>query len=159
VKKHNSALVYILKALIPYSHANLALSFKPSVFFNELEEKSNKSYKTLENAYYKAIKDGLIRMDTENIPRLTEKARSNIKLYKPTRLDKGAKMLIIFDIPESERWKRRHLRLLLKELSFQKVQQSVWICGYDFREYLTAEIKQYGLQDYVKVFECNPIHA
>lgn len=65
--------------------------------------------------------------------------------------------MVIFDIPENERNLRDHLRLLLKELKFKKVQQSVWVCKYDFREYITAEIKENGLQKYVQVYESRKI--
>lgn len=144
---------YLLKALIPYSKANLELSFKPNTFFNELEKLDNINERTLRSAFYRAQKRGLISVDSGGTPRLTVKGVAATKTYKPTKLRKDAYILLIFDIPESERRKRDHLRALLRELSFKKIQQSVWACRYDHREYLAAEIKEYGLENYVIVYE------
>jgi PaaX-like protein len=174
VKSHkelpNSALRYILEALIPYSEANLKLAFKPNQFFNDLEniekqkawqserQHDTKIYprNTLRNAFYKAKKNGLVTVDHDGNPRLTEKGRQQIKPYQAVKLDKSARLMVI-DVPENERVKRRHLRTLLKELDFEMVQQSVWISSYDHRALLKSEIKEYGLQKYVRVFECAQI--
>lgn len=144
---------YLLKALIPYSKANLELSFKPNRFFNELEKLDNINRRTLRSAFYRAQKRGLITIDSEGIPRLTCRGIAATKTYKPKKLGRNAYILLIFDIPESERKKRDHLRALLRELSFKKIQQSVWACRYDHREYLAAELKEYGLENYVLIYE------
>jgi len=111
---------YVLKAFIPYSKENLKLSFKPRLFFNELEKKTRVKERTLRSAYRRAINKGFIEVDNDNIPRLTKKGRLKLKPYAPSRLGKDAKIVIVFDIPEAERNKRNHLRLLLHELSFKK---------------------------------------
>lgn len=152
-----SVLTYILSGLVPFSEANLKLLFKPNLFFDDIEKISRKRRQTIRNAYYKSIRDGLIIIDDEGIPRLTEKGRAKIVRYKPVKLSGDAKLLIIFDIPEAERSKRRHLRLLLKELKFTQIQKSVWSTPYDHRRYIKAEIKQYGLENYVKVYEAQPL--
>ncbi|MGH9857405.1 MAG: hypothetical protein ACRD4B_06130, partial [Acidobacteriota bacterium] len=54
----------------------------------------------------------------------------------------------------SERVKRRHLRTLLRELKFKKIQQSVWVSEYDTQEFIKSEIKAFGLEQYVHVYEC-----
>jgi len=157
----------MLEALIPYTKANLKLSFKPNSFFNELEridrqkawqkQKANQQHtykkENLRNAFYRAKAKGFIVMDEAGNPRLTDLGRKFIQPYMPKKLGKSAKLLIIFDIPEPERYKRRHLRTLLKELKFSKVQQSVWSTSYDHREIIEAEIKALSLQKYVQVYE------
>lgn len=157
-KKYSSATHYILAGLIPYTESNIKLSFKPSEFFNDLDKLDNvkASRKVLQNAYYRAIKRGLVVFDEVGIPRLTPKAIRKIKPFKPKKL-KSSKLMIIFDIPEAEKYKRNHLRTLLKELSFKQVQKSVWMSEYDTREYLHMEIKQYGLHPYVQIFEARSI--
>lgn len=144
---------YLLKALIPYSKANMQLAFKPNAFFNELEKKDRINERSLRSAFYRAEKKGLLTMDADGIPRLTFKGIAATKTYRPSKLDNNAHLLLIFDIPESERTKRDHLRALLRELSFKKIQQSVWASKYDHRQYLAAEIKEYGLENYVVVYE------
>ncbi len=157
MNKPNDTTRFILEAFIPYTRANLLLSFKPSLFFNELEKRSGRNKRTLESAYYRLIRKGLIELDENRIPRLTDKGRRKTKLYKPEKLELGARLIVIFDIPEEQRMKRRRLRLLLRELSFRRVQQSVWETSFDHREYLRAEIAEMHLQEHVKVYEAAQI--
>lgn len=153
-KKYKSHAHYILSALLPYTEANIKLSFKPSAFFNDLEKldqvKANK--KSLQTTYYRLIKRGLIVIDDTGMPRLTKKGIDQVKPYKTKKL-KGSSLMVIFDIPEQESFKRRRLRTLLKELSFKQVQKSVWESRFDHRDYLRAEIEKMQLQEYVKVYE------
>ena len=157
-KKYRSSTHYILSGLIPYSEANLKLAFKPNAFFNDLEKlgeiKANKA--ALKTAYYRAIKQGLVVIDGGGIPRLTDKGLRQTKKYQPQKL-KNATLMIVFDIPEAEKAKRQRLRLLLRELSFQQIQKSVWMSEFDHREYIRAEIKDFGLETYVELFEARPI--
>lgn len=157
VKKIDETTRFVLEAFVPYAKADFLLNFKPSAFFNELEKKSGRKRRSLESAYYRLIKKGLIELDDKRIPRLTEKGRRKAMSYKPQRLKFGAHLIVIFDIPEEERRKRRRLRQLLQELSFRKVQQSVWETEYDHREYLRAEIAEMNLQEHVRVYEAAQI--
>jgi len=61
--------------------------------------------------------------------------------------------MLVFDIPEDERHKRDRLRLLLRELSFEQVQKSVWTSENDHRDYIRAEIHDFGLDEYVQLYE------
>jgi DNA-binding transcriptional regulator PaaX len=155
--KYPSTILYILAALVPYTEPNLKLSFKPSQFFNDLERLSKNGVKagTIRTTYHRALKQGLVKLDG-NIPRLTEKGRHKIKPYHAKKL-KGAQLMITFDIPEKERQKRTHLRLLLKELSFKQVQKSVWMSQNDHRKYLAAEINAHKLEKYVEIFEARSV--
>ena len=152
-RQQDTALEYVLKALIPYSQPNLKLVFSPYRFFAELEQITYKKKQTLKNVYYKAQKQGFIEIDGHSTPRLTEKGKKQIKPYQPKYLGSSAKLIVMFDIPENDRWKRHQLRLLLKELSFRQVQKSVWESRHDHRAYLKAEIKRFRLDDHVLVYE------
>lgn len=157
-KKYYSTTHYVLSSLIPYTEANLKLAFKPNAFFNDLEKldviKANK--KALKTAYYRAIRQGLIEVNADRIPRLTEKGIRKTKKFRPKKL-KGARLMIIFDIPEDERFKRQRLRTLLRELSFEQIQKSVWMSEFDHREYIRAEIKDFGLEGCIELFEARTI--
>lgn len=118
----------------------------------ELEKQSKIKSKTLDSSFRRLVKRGLVVFDDNGQPCLTEKAFLRTKSFQPTKL-KGSHLIIIFDIPEKERHLRSHLRLLLKELSFKMVQQSVWSCEYDYKEYLAAEIHDYALDRYVILYE------
>jgi FPC/CPF motif-containing protein YcgG len=148
-----SSLEYVLRGLIPYTDANLKLTFRPYLFFRDLDKIAYAKKRSLQNAYYKALRDGLIEMDDENVPRLTKKGWRKVRPYSPKELGKNARLMVIFDIPEQEAWKRKHLWRLLRELKFQQIQKSVWASPYDHRELLAAEVKQYGLEEYVQVYE------
>jgi len=45
--------------------------------------------------------------------------------------------LVIFDIPEERKTVRRHLRLLMRECGFLRVQDSVWLYPHDCEELVT----------------------
>lgn len=153
-KKYRSPMHYILAGLIPYSEANIKLSFKPNAFFNDLEKldriKANK--KALKATYYRAINKGYIKIDQQAAPVLTKKGKFKLALYAPKKL-KNAKLMVIFDIPELERAKRSYLRVLLRQLKFRQVQKSVWVTDYDFRDYVIYESEQYGFRKYLKIYE------
>lgn len=155
-KISKSATRYVLEALIPYTEANLKLAFKPGLFFADLEKISSKNNQTIKNAYYKLIRDGIVEIDDDNIPRLTQKGMRDARLYKPEKL-KGAELLVIFDIPEEQKYYRQHIRLLLKELKFRQVQKSVWASRFNFREIIQAEIERYDLDSFVIVYEARKL--
>ncbi len=153
MRKLSPSTRYVLEALLPYTDANLKLAFKPSAFFYELSKRSKLKNEAYKSAFYRAIKQGLVVVDEFGAPRLTEKGRQGMELYKPLRLGRDAHLIVIFDIAESDRGKRDHLRALLRELSFVKVQQSVWASRYDHRNLLQAEIAELNLQENVIVYE------
>jgi len=160
-----SSLRYVLESLVPYTDANLKISFAPSVFFRDLEnidrqktmrstDSRQKKYSlgAIKNAYYRAIRSGYI--ETENgIPKLTRKAKLAIEPYEPKRLGDKACIMVAFDIPEKLRSRRNQLRLLLKELRFRPVQQSLWSSSYDHRKILKVELKNLDIDKYVHVYE------
>ena len=54
----------------------------------------------------------------------------NFKLKKPKRWD-GKFRILIFDVAEKRRYKRDRLRFLLRQMGFERIQQSVWAYPYD----------------------------
>lgn len=56
--------------------------------------------------------------------------RLKVEKYK-SKWD-GLWRLVIYDIPEKQRYKRDALRRYLKELGFGKIQESCWVSPYDF---------------------------
>lgn len=152
-KLPKSALEYVLKGLIPYTEANIKLTFKPALFFNDLAKISRAKRPAIKNAYYRAQRQGLVAFDDTGIPRLTLEGQRRAQPFVAAQLGNEAQLMVMFDIPEDVAWKRRRLRSLLHELGFEQVQKSIWRSQYDYREILAAEIKQYDLQAYVLVYE------
>ena len=151
-----SSTQYLLCGLVPYTEPNLKLTFMPSKFFAELEQRDKIKQNTARNAFYRALKSGLIEQDSYGNVCLTEKGKKRISTFKAKKL-KNAQLMIIFDIPEIERWKRQHLRNLLKELEFKQIQKSVWVTSFDHKKLLTQEIAHLDMKDCIKLFECSPI--
>lgn len=151
----DTALRYVLEALIPYSEANLQLVFKPNVFFNELKKRQDGraySRSALSKAYYRARQSKMVTIDTNGRPLVSELALQKLKPYEPQLLA-NSRLMVIFDIPEQQKHLRQQLRLLLRELKFVKIQQSVWGSDYDSRDILAQEIARLEIQHYVELFE------
>ncbi len=60
--------------------------------------------------------------------------------------------VVIFDIPETARLARVLFRKLLKEASFKKLQQSVWISNCDAHDIMIKFIKEQKIDKWVNVF-------
>mgnify|MGYP003590405276 CR=1 FL=1 len=154
----HSTLKYVLEGLVPYTDANLKLSFKPGLFFADLENisKQKNSISSFKQAYYRAINKGLIVI-VDGIPELTAKGRKKITTFKPSKLDKNTYLMITFDIPESERYKRDRLRTILQTLDFKQTQKSIWVTKLDYYEILKLEIEYSQLESFVKIYEAKEI--
>lgn len=150
-----SALLFVLKGLIPYTKENMMLAFKPNTFFNELEKISRYKKWTLEKAFYEAQRQKLIEKDA-NIVKLTEAGKKIVRPFVAQRLANGAKLMVIFDIPEDRSVVRARFRRILKQLSFEQVQKSVWITPYDHEDSVKEIVSELELQDYVQLYECSP---
>ncbi|MEX0748735.1 MAG: CRISPR-associated endonuclease Cas2 [Candidatus Saccharimonadales bacterium] len=152
MKRLSPSTAYILKALIPYTRPNLLLSFTPNKFFNELEKHSKYKKKTLQSAYYRSVKSGLIELDLQRRPSLTKEGRRQLQAGEPAKLKDGRYLVVAFDIPETDRHKRRFIRTLLRELGFEQVQKSVWVSRYRYGQYLKQECRASDLEKYVRIF-------
>lgn len=156
-KLPDSSLRYVLESLLPYSRANMHLTFSPVKFFDDLEQishtKSN-SYKreTLRRSYHQAVDRGYIDIQPDGTPALSADGRHAIEPYRPTKLPRS-ELLVIFDIPESRRRQRDQFRLLLRELKFQQIQKSVWSSPFDSREVIMQATKELQVQKYIELRE------
>jgi DNA-binding transcriptional regulator PaaX len=148
--KH-SAMIYLLKALLPYSRQNVLLNYKPRQFFYELARSSHYNETTLKTTFYRARKAGYVAGG--EIPRLTRHGRQKLQPFIAEKLGPNARLMVIFDIPEHTAYLRRRFRAILRELEFTQVQQSVWMTSYDHREYIRETIKELELEDYVQLYE------
>lgn len=100
----------------------------------------------------RAHKDGLIIM-SDKVPKLTEKGMKKARPFAAQKLRKDARLLVVFDIPESRAPMRQEFRQLLKQLDFTYVQQSVWVTEYDHRDILKEAIREFEFQDCVITYE------
>lgn len=158
IMKKYSATYYLLSALVPYTEANMAFSFIPSAFFQELANRHKMSKNNFTTTYKRAIDTGLLAVGTDEIPRLTTKALRQLAPYSAKHL-KGAALMVVFDIPEQDRAKRQQLRLTLREFKFKQIQKSVWATDVDCEVYIRDAIKELALQHHVQLFEARKINT
>lgn len=98
--------------------------------------------------------------DKELALRLTDKGRSKALWTKMKLEDEkwdGKWRLVIWDIPEKRRNTRDLLRYHLKQLGFEKIQNSVWASKKNCTLILKEYIKKVGIEDWVKVVESSSV--
>jgi len=152
INHNKSALIQILLAFVPYTKQNLLLSFKPNQFFNELEKTSDYSKATLRVAFNRAKDRRLVTINNDQVS-LSLQGHQIIQPFIAKQLAGDGQLMVIFDIPEDYADRRRKFRLLLRQLQFKQVQQSVWMSDKDYRAILADSIKDLGLQDWVQLYE------
>lgn len=118
------------KSTWTYRHPWSVLSSMPE--YQKLKRK-----KIYDGYYYLLKKKYLCKLGERY--ELTDKARKLIKLKNLEELVRIKKKawdkkwrIVIFDIPEIMRARRKQLRGLLGRLGFRKIQKSVWLTPYDF---------------------------
>jgi len=105
-------------------------------------------------------KDGLVEKDSERL-RLTLRGRKYLqkKMHSLKQFhcnfnkDASKNLLVMFDIPETQKAEREWLRWHLKKFNYKMIQKSVWVgpspLPKDFLEYL----KDIKIKDGVKTFK------
>lgn len=151
--KQKSALIFVLKGLIPYSQENIMLAFKPNRFFNELEEVSNYKRQTLEQAFRKARSQEYITIK-HNLVHITQAGEKILRPFVAQHLPDQGELMIIFDIPEDMKTARAQLRRVLRSWHFNQIQKSVWVTTYDHRKSLKELADELNISDYLRIFEC-----
>ena len=127
------------------------------------EHNENHRFRSL---IYQLKKDGLIRISLQKDQKyfsITEKGKNildrlrkrkkellPLSTYIPHNDD--TLKIVIFDIPEKERRKRRWLTVVLQNLNFKRVQKSVWIGKTVLPEQLLHDLQRLHLLSYVEIF-------
>ena len=135
--------------------------------------KRNRNLKTLKSANNIAFrtalsrlqKSGLVKRSGWGVWRITEigkayvaKHLNKINRYntyqKITSENKSndIKTVIIFDVPEKERFKRDKLRIELVALDFKQVQKSVWVGNIVLPKLFLQYLRDFSLLSYVRIF-------
>ena len=100
--------------------------------------------KSVESAFHRLRKEGLIMVERkghEYSVSLTNKGKKRTDLLKLDALEIARPKtwdqkwcLLMFDVKQTQRWKRDILRSFLRRLGFVQFQKSVWIHAYDCRK-------------------------
>ncbi len=107
---------------------------------------------------------GLVRNDYEHGLVLTKKAMkrlekiefNSIAIPVPAKWDKKWRM-ILFDIPETDRYAREKFVNKIKELGMQLLQQSVWIHPHPCKDEITKVALHYGVEEWLTYIETSRI--
>ena len=97
--------------------------------------KDSLDYKSFYNNIYRLVSAGLINRETKNTETtlwITELGQKSFFRLEPQR--DGIWKLVIFDIPEKQKYVRVVLRAKLKALHFKKWQNSIWVSPYKLEE-------------------------
>ncbi len=111
-------------------------------------------------------RDGLIEMESlgkGKTPQLTPKGKKKLEALRAEanrhvpdghydQEQERSIKIIIFDIPEQERWKRAWLRAVLQRLAFRMLQRSVWIGKAKVPEAFINDLKRLNLLPFVEIF-------
>jgi DNA-binding transcriptional regulator PaaX len=98
----------------------------------------------------------LIKMTKNGKEKLLKFKIEGIKLKPQKRWDKTWR-LVIFDIPESHKLNRQLFRRKIKEMGFERLQRSVWICPYPCEDEIDFLKEIYEIRPYVRIVTANSI--
>jgi len=125
---------------------------KRQQFFSLLNQLKNQGLVGKETSGRKKTIWRITGKGTEKLSAL-KKSESNkkINVFKEENDDKLK--VVIFDIPEEEKEKRRWIRETLYYLGFRMLQKSVWFGKKKIPEKLIFELKKRGMMSYVHIFK------
>jgi len=126
-----------------------------------LDDNHEFSRKNFSRTLSSMASDGLIKRKGSKqkaVWQITEEGkkllRHNLAKAESTKED-GKTRLIVFDVPESERQKRRWLRGRLLELGYRPAQRSVWFGKTSLPKHFLDDLKEFELWQYIFIFEIN----
>ncbi len=146
----NEHTVQILESFSKHPGAHIANAFP-------LVNKSL-SYKEYYNTIYRLVQQELLeRKNTDKGICLwvTKDGLSLLGQYRPEK-DSEWK-IIIFDIPEKQKYVRTVLRAKLKTLHFKKWQNSIWISPYKLNEEIEQELMELGKKFFIRLIKTKDI--
>lgn len=117
-------------------------------------------YNDLRNLIYRLEKQGWIKYvdkNNERFIKLTNKGKLKALLSKIPTLQKGLWdgkwWIIMWDIPEESNFQRQHLRIMVKNMGFRKLQASVFISPYAISEAAMDYLHESGLVDHIRIIK------
>jgi hypothetical protein len=133
----------------------------------ERREVMNEKERVLRQRYFVMrgylMREGLVVVKNGNIS-LTQRGASRLQSFQEdfssrlrvpgyTVLPGLTALLVIFDIPESQKRKRVWLRRALKSMSFTMLQRSVWIGRGTLPDVFLADLSRHEIGVFVEIFE------
>jgi predicted transcriptional regulator/CRISPR/Cas system-associated endoribonuclease Cas2 len=116
-------------------------------------------YKELYNTIFRLANLELIKKQTvkgEISLTITQDGEKALQRNSPK--PDGVWKLVIFDIPEKQKYVRVVLRAKLKALHFKKWQNSIWVSPYALDEEIEAELDELGKKFFVRLIKTKEIN-
>ena len=146
-------------------HNLLALRTMREAVYPELRRvrrtiQKKRNWKNFSQLVYYLKRKGYIQiksLETRDAVVLTPKGVARVlrvqnKTASKKKRKDGRWQMIIFDVPEERKRFREILRAKLQELYYQRLQDSVWVCPYDVFKETERFIREYDLDDCVRLF-------
>jgi DNA-binding transcriptional regulator PaaX len=125
------------------------LSYKPSLFFSELNKQTGSPTKSLQNMISRGIREGYIIRDI-GVPILTKKGERRLEVIREgVQMEEGNYYIVVYDIPQSKDYQRRQLSYELKALGFKQYQKSFWISDYNYEHSVLDIAKELHVAQYI----------
>jgi DNA-binding transcriptional regulator PaaX len=119
-----------------------------------------RDYKAFYNTLYRLIQQGLLeRKDTLQGMKVSLTADGGLLLKRLMPERGGVWKLVIFDIPEKQKYVRTVLRAKLKALGFRKWQNSIWVSPYALDGEVEQELAGLAKKFFVRLIKTTDINV
>lgn len=116
-------------------------------------------YKSFYNTLYRLLEQGFLERKDNNHGMCLWITSEGLKLINRFHPEKdGLWKLVIFDIPEKQKYVRVVLRAKLKSLHFKKWQNSIWVSPYSLDAEIEEELKQLAKKFFVRLIKTKDIN-
>ena len=167
-------LLYVLAAMADYNRRSFSVHLAVAVPGDPrltkyrrqiLKYIKNKNRQKIYSTYdYLKRRNYFIEEKSNGVTKIiiTEKGKMKILKIKngefnAKKLPSEKSLIVFFDVPEKLRKHRTFLRLMLKQLNFERVQKSVWQSPYDSLKQLKEIINELSLNKFVQIIEAKRI--
>lgn len=132
----------------------------PGIPLGELRKKHPVlPYKELYNIAFRLAEQELVKKEKINDDICLTITGEGAKILRRLRPERdGMWKLVIFDIPEKQKYVRVVLRAKLKALGFKKWQNSIWISPFALDEEIENELGELAKKFFVRLIKTNSIN-
>ncbi len=121
--------------------------------------KTTAAYKDFYNCIYRLIREGFLQKQVSGngiCLRITNEGLRLLGRHNPKR--DGVWKIVIFDIPEKQKYVRSVLRAKLKFLHFKKWQNSIWVSPFKLDEEIEKELNDLAKKYFVRLIKTTDIN-
>ena len=119
----------------------------------------SQDYKSFYNTLYRLLEQGMLQRSDNNKGMCLTVTSEGIKLISRFHPEKdGIWKLVIFDIPEKQKYVRVVLRAKLKALHFKKWQNSIWVSPFALDSEIEEELNQLAKKFFVRLIKTTDIN-